>query len=70
MSGVKQKVLTENIIDKVVHEVEKKVSEIEIDKIVKKTVDELISKFQFEKDLSSGEVDKKHSRKNQKNILI
>ena len=39
--------------------------------IPKKTIEELLTKHSsLEKDLSSGEIDKKILQKNQKNILI
>ena len=63
LSGVQsEKVFTDDIINKVVSEVEKKAAEIEKNKkmIPTKTIEELILKHStLEKELSSGEIDKK-----------
>ena len=63
LSGVqKEKILTDNIKITLVHEVEKKVYEIEkINKMIpQKTIQELINKHSIlEKDLSTGKLDKK-----------
>ena len=62
LSGVQsKKVLTNEIIDKVISEVEKKALELEKKTMIpSKTIEELILKHStLEKDLSSGEIDKK-----------
>ena len=62
LSGLQtEKVPTENIIEKVVEEVQKKVSELEKNKMIpRKTIEDLIDKHSLlEKDLSSGNIDKK-----------
>ena len=62
LSGVQsEKVLTNEIIEKVIIEVEKKAAELENKKMIpQKTVEELIIKHStLEKDLSSENIDKK-----------
>ena len=73
LSGVQsKKVLTNEIIDKVVAEVEKKALELRKKIMIpSKTIEELILKHStLEKDLSSGEIDKKLFAEKSKNILM
>ena len=74
LSGVqKEKVLTDDMISRVVKEVEKKASELEkINKMIpQKTIKDLINKHSdLEKDLSTGKIEKKSLQKNLRNILI
>ena len=59
------------MINKVVNEVEKALDLENKKMIPQKTIEELINKHSIlEKDLSSGNIDKKNLQKNQKNILI
>ena len=73
LSGVQsEKVLTDDIIKKVVSEVEKKASELEKKSMIpEKTIEELILKHStLEKDLSSGDLIKNYLLKNLKNIQM